>query len=134
MIDFQLLYGMDAMLIVPSVHLLGGKNNFLPIVQTINFDLIFIWVQYFVFNWTIYSWNTYPEDTEMKNTYYASLFPVSFINHFCSFACLDDSKPPAHFQCESIFPELPALIFTVTFSAKVFSLKYLLTERVWLPD
>lgn len=57
-------------------------------------------------------------------------FPVSFINHFCSSECLDLSKSPAQMEFESIFPELPALVFTVTFSAKLFSLKYLLMERV----
>lgn len=119
---FNFLHGMDAILIVLCEYLEGRRNHFLPIPQTINFDLIFLWVQYSVFNWTICSCKTYSEDTMKWKIPTILLFFLMDCFLYKSFL-LFLSQPPAHFQFESVCAELPALVFTVTFSAKLDFLK-----------
>lgn len=109
---FSSFPGMNSIFIVLRDNLESGRNSFLPIPQTIHFDLAFL---------GIFSVQL-SEDTMKRETPTFSLFFLVvffFVSHFCSSFV---SQPP-WFQFQSFCPELPALLFTVAFSTKLDSLK-----------
>lgn len=117
--DDSPLHGMDSILLVLCEYLERGKNNSLSIPQAINFDLVFLWVQYSVFKWTICSWKASSEDIVKWKTPTILLFSLIYFFLYKSFSLL-----LPHLTCSTVPVSISqswasTLLSSVTFSAKL---------------
>lgn len=128
---FNFLQGwMQFLLLYVSNLGLWGEKHFLPKSWAINFDLIFLWVQYSVFDWTICFWKTYSEENVTCRIPTVLLFFLIDLFLYKSFFLLLPLLTPIQFLFDTIWPERPALFFIVTFS--VFSLwKYVIEKDLF---